>query len=161
MKALELSRKVFCLVDDDVYDWLRYWKWSLAVNKYGSKYARRLCINPSSQKRIFVYLHKVISGVSENYRVKFRDRNPLNMQRANLKVVNLRQEPVKWWGSTGNSIFTGVEWDRYYGLWKAHIKSLTIEYFVGEMEAAEAYNSKVKEVIGESAVLNDVHMEVL
>ena len=73
MRALELSQKVYCLMDDDTYDWLRYWKWSLAVNANETKYARRLCTNPFNQKRMFVYMHKIIAGVSLNYRMSFRD----------------------------------------------------------------------------------------
>lgn len=158
---MELSRKVFCLVDNDTYDWLHHWKWSLAVNKADMKYARRLCTNPFNQKRIFVYLHKVISGVSLNYVVRFRDRNPLNMQRGNMNVMNLHHESVKWWGSTGVSHFIGVEWDRYNGLWRAHLKGATLGYFVGELEAAEAYNIKASEILGDKAVFNNTVMEVL
>lgn len=158
MKAMELSQKVFCIVDDNTFEWLHHWKWSLAVNSGDVKYARRLCTNPVNQKRIFVYMHKLISGVSKNYTVRFRDCNPLNMQRANMRVTNLRGELVKWWGSTGVSKFVGVEWDRYNGLWKAHIHGLVVGYYVGEIEAAEAYNAKADEVLGSQAVLNDTVM---
>ena len=158
MKAMPLSQKVFCLVDEDTYEWLRYWKWSLAINSKGMKYARRLCTNPVTQKRMFVYLHKIISGISKNYSMYFIDNNPLNMQRDNLKITNLRKEEVKWFGSTGVSRFVGVEWDKYNGLWKAHLKGLPIGYYAGEIEAAEMYNVKAAEILGGEAVLNDTLM---
>lgn len=161
LKALELSQKVFCLLDDDAYDWLHHWNWSVTKNKYGTKYARRLGTNPTRQKSQFIYLHKVVSGISRNYNLHFRDGNPLNMQRANMKICNLRNEPVRWWGSHGGiSRFIGVEWDRYYGLWKAHIKGLIVGHYVGEIEAAEAYNIKAAEVFGGSAEMNSTVMKV-
>lgn len=148
-------------MDDDVYDWLRYWRWSLSTNGKGTKYGRRLGTNPYLQKYQFIYLHKIIAGISKDYRLHFRDSNSLNMQRANLEIVNLYREPVKWWGSNGRSVFTGVEWDKYYGLWKACLEGLAVGYFVSEMDAAIAYNDKAVEVYGEDAVLNNLELGVL
>lgn len=158
---MELSQKIFCLMDDDSYEWLKHWKWSLSKNAAGSKYARRLGTNPLLQKPQFIYLHKIVSGISKDYRLSFRDGNSLNLQRANMKVVNLRREPVKWWGSSGESRFTGVSWDKYYGLWRAHIKKLVVGYFVGEIEAAQAYNDTAYDILGDKAHLNDTEIEVL
>lgn len=148
-------------MDDDIHDWLRHWRWSLSDNGKGTKYGRRLGTNPSLQKYQFIYLHKIIAGISKDYRLRFRDHNSLNMQRGNLEVVNLFREPVKWWGSNGKSNFVGVEWDKYYGLWKAETEGLTIGYFVAEMDAAIAYNNKVSSMHGEDAVLNNLEIEVL
>jgi hypothetical protein len=158
---MELSQKIFCLMDDDRYEWLRHWKWSLAVGSSGLKYARRSCVNPLRRTQQFIYLHRVVSGISLNYKLYFRDGNPLNMQRANMKIANLRGEAVKWWGSNGVSSFVGVRWDRYYGLWEACISELPIGYYAGEIEAAEAYNVKAAEMLGERVVLNETVMEVM
>jgi len=162
MKAFCLSRNIYCLTDDDIYDWLHHWKWSIANHgRKGFRYARRFGINPLLHKQQFIYLHKVVAGISKNYLLKFRDHNPLNLQRANLSVINPRGEPVKWWASNGVSRFTGVKWDGYYGLWKAHLLDLPIGYFASEMDAAEAYNKKIREFSKENLLLNDLNLEVL
>jgi len=80
----------------------------------------------------------------------------LNLQRANMLIVNLRGEPVKWWGSARTSKFSGVEWDGFNGLWRAHYKDLTIGHYIGEIEAAEGYNDKVMQMFGEDAKMNDL-----
>lgn len=160
MKAIPLSQGIYCIMDDDSYEWLNFWKWSVCCG--GSyRYARRCTINPTIQKRQFVYLHKVVAGISDNYRLVFRDKNPLNLQHANLLIKNLRKEPVKWWGSSGVSNFCGVKWDAYHGLWRSHYHDLTIGYHVAEMEAAETYNKKALEIEGDNAVLNDLGLEVI
>jgi len=93
--------------------------------------------------------------------LKFRDGNPLNAQRANMLIVNLRGEPIKWWGSTRKSSFIGIKWDRFHGLWRAHFKDLTIGHYIGEIEAAEAYNDKVTQMFGNDAELIDLDIELV
>jgi len=139
---------VFALLDDDSYTWLSPYKWTLTSNTSGLKYARRHLSSPQTGIQEFVYLHNVIAGISEDYKMAFRDGNPLNMQRANMKMMNWRGEQVKWYGCNGRSDFNGVKWDAYYGLWKTEFKGMVVGYFVAEMSAAKAYNDKVAEVYG-------------
>lgn len=160
MKALTLSQGIFCLLDDDTFSWLCHWQWSIGKGRHGIKYARRKAMNPTLGKLQFIYLHKIISGISKDHFLHFRDRNPLNLQRANLLITNLRNEPVKWFGSTNVSTFIGVKWDGYFGLWRAEFMGMDIGYYIAEMEAAEAYNKKITEVYGKDAELNDLNIEV-
>jgi len=157
---LILTKKIYCLLDDDTYDWLSYWKWSVTENPSGMKYARRKGFNPTLQKPQFIYLHKIVSGISDNYILKFRDGNPLNLQKANLRTTNLRDEDVVWWGSSKVSKFDGVVWDGYHGLWRAEVKGLVIGYYVAEMDAAMEYNKKALELFGNDAVVNILEIEV-
>lgn len=147
-------------MDDDTFDWLCHWKWSIGKGRHNLKYARRLGMNPTLGKQQFVYLHKIVAGISKNYILKFRDGNPLNLQKANLFITNLRNEPVKWFGSNNVSIFAGVKWDGYYGLWRTEFHGMDIGYFVSEMDAAEAYNKKMIEIYDGDTVLNDLNIEV-
>lgn len=156
MKALELSQRTLAVVDDDVYDWLRHWNWSVTKVSPKLKYARRLMMHPTLSKQVFVYLHKIIAGVNRDFAVKFHDGNPLNLQRENLRILNGRNEEITWDGSRRESLFKGVSWDRYYGLWKAHIKGLTVGYFVTEFDAVVAYNDKIKEVFGPDVEVNNL-----
>jgi AP2-like factor (euAP2 lineage) len=156
MKALSLSQGLYALVDDDVFDWLRFWKWSVTKANNNKRYARRLVAHPTAQKQQFVYLHKIVSGVNQDMVLSFRDGNPLNVQRENLKITDPRKNEIMWEGSRGESLFVGVVWDKYYGLWRAHIKNMTVGHFVSEIEAVEAYNAKAVEVLGDRAELNNM-----
>lgn len=161
IRALELSQGIYSLLDDDTYDWLHHWKWSVAITKIKKKYARRMMLHPTTDKPTFIYLHKIVSGISKDYKLHFRDRNSLNMQRANLKIVNLRDKEVKWFGSSSKSKFKGVFWDKYYGLWRAQIKDLPISYHYAEMDAAKAFNKVSVDFYGENAEYNNMEIEEL
>ena len=156
MKALELSQGIFAIVDDDVHDWLHHWNWSVTRVSRKRRYARRLMMHPTQHSQVFVYLHKIVAGVNNDFKVQFRDGNPLNIQRENLKISNGLQEDIVWDGSRSESLFQGVSWDKYYGLWKAHIKGLVVGHFVTEFEAALAYNSKAVELFGPGAPVNNM-----
>ncbi|MGW8324116.1 MAG: hypothetical protein ACWGNI_00340 [Desulfobacterales bacterium] len=132
----------------------------MSIGRNNIKYARRLGMNPTLGKQQFIYLHKIVTGISKNYIHHFRDQNPLNLQRANLLITNLKNEPVKWFGSTNVSIFQGVKWDGYFGFWRAEFMGMDIGYYISEMDAAEAYNKKIIEVYGKDTDLNDLDIEV-
>jgi hypothetical protein len=154
MRGLSLSRGIYALVDDDVYGWLHFWNWSVTSPKKSKFYARRKQFNPLRLKQEFIYLHRIIAGVGDGFYIHFRDGNPLNLQRTNFRITDGRSDEISWNGSHGKSFFIGVEWDRYYGLWRAHLSNLTIGYFVAEIDAAKAYNKKASEVLAERANLN-------
>jgi len=160
MKALQLSQGTLAIVDDDVHDWVRHWNWSVTrvprPHKKVTSYARRKILHPTLHKSTFVYLHKLIAGVNDDFRVVFRDNNPLNLQRDNLSILNGLQQEILWDGSRSESLFVGVVWDRYHGLWRAEIEHLTIGYFTGEFDAALSYNIKATEIYGASAELNNM-----
>jgi len=156
MKALNLSQGILAVVDDDVYDWLRHWNWSVTKVSKRLRYARRLMVHPTLSCQVFVYLHKIIAGVSSDFQLKFRDGNPLNIQRENLCILNECREEITWDGSRCESLFQGVVWDKYYGLWKAHIKGLTVGHFVTEFDAAQAYNEKAVELFGKGVETNNL-----
>ena len=156
MKALELSQRTLAVVDDDVYDWLHHWNWSITKVSPKLRYARRLMVHPTLSKQVFVYLHKIIAGVNSDFTVKFRDGNPLNIQRENLCILDGRKNEITWDGSRCESLFKGVQWDKYQGLWRAHIKGLTIGHFVTEFDAAISYNEKAREFFGPGAEVNNM-----
>lgn len=112
--------------------------------------------HPTSNKDMFIYLHRLIAGITKDGIISFRDSNPLNLQRENLKLMDYKRNEIVWDGSRGESIFTGVSWDKYYGLWRAHLKDLPIGYYVAEMDAAEAYNKAAKEIMRDRADLNNM-----
>lgn len=155
MKAIELSQGIFAIVDDDVHSWLRHWNWSVAKMSK-RRYARRQVIHPTTHQATDVYLHRVVAGVNKDFYVRFRDDNPLNIQRENLCITDGRRHEIVWDGSRSESLFKGVLWDKYHGLWKAHLKGLTIGHFVCEFDAALAYNETAEKILKDRADLNNL-----
>ena len=158
MKAIDLSKRRHALVDDDVWDWLHYWKW-YANHGFGNCwYARRKVHNPSSHTTLYVYLHRLVAGTPKGCRVIFKDANALNVQRENLSFLDYDRNELAWPGSKAKSAFTGVVWDGYYGLWRAHLKGLVIGHYEAEVEGAQAYNEAAQKILGDSAELNDLEL---
>ena len=155
MKAIELSQGIFAIVDDDVYDWLHHWNWSVAkVCRW--RYARRKMLHPTSMKSVHIYLHRLVAGVNRDFFIQFRDKNPLNLQRENLSLQDSAHREIVWDGSRGESLFKGVVWDKYHGFWKAHMHGMTIGHFVSEFDAAIEYNKKAEQVLKDRADLNNL-----
>jgi hypothetical protein len=153
MNALLLSQGIYCLLDNRDYSWLHHFKWSVAkVGKY--RYARRKGLNPSTGRHEFIYLHRIVAGVTKDFVIHFSDSNPLNLQRDNIFITNGIKKEVSWRGSSGESRYIGVKWDAYHGLWRSEIKGLVIGYHVEEMEAVLAYNKKAQEIYGNNTRLN-------
>lgn len=157
MKPLLLSQKIFCLLDDKDFNWLHHWKWSISgENRVGRRYARRKLLHPITGKKDYIYLHRIIAGVTNDFRVSFIDSNPFNLQRSNICIKNSANEDVTWRGSSGVSNYIGVKWDAYYGLWRAEINGLIVGYYAEEMAAILAYNDKAKEFYDQLR-LNSTH----
>ena len=157
MKALLLSQKIFCLLDDKDYDWLHHWKWSICINTEGRRYARRKLLHPITGKSDYIYLHRIIAGVTNDFKIFFIDNNPLNLQRNNICIKNSANEDVSWRGGSGISNYIGIKWDAYYGLWRAEINGLVVGYYSEEMKAILAYNTKVKDISNNGLRLNSTN----
>ena len=78
------------------------------------------------------------------------DNNKLNNRLDNLQLTTNRENSSKD-RKGGSSKFIGVSWDRKYNKWKAQIringKKVHLGYFKIEIEASNAYNNKLKEII--------------
>lgn len=96
MRTITLSRDgdIFCIVDDEDYDWLIQWKWCLYDWKK-VQYARRTATIDG--REVTWYMHreiakKYIKGRSlKKCLVDHKDSNGLNNRRDNLRWVSPRQ----------------------------------------------------------------------
>ena len=96
MKIIKLTRGQQTIVDDDVYEWAKNYKWY--ANKYGKNwYAVRhyTTINNGERKRHTLYLHHCVLGFPLNkLEIDHRDGNGLNNQRDNLHIVTRRKNTL-------------------------------------------------------------------
>lgn len=158
MKKIPLSRGLFVLVDDEDFEELNQFKWSVMKSKDCFYAVRNFRI--SKGKKITILMHRQILKLT-NPKIlgEHRDGNGLNNQRYNLRISthseNMRNtRPVK----TGVSIYKGVSWAKKNNKWQVSIQvnkeRIFLGLFVNEIEAAIAYDKAAKLHHGEFAWLN-------
>ena len=157
MKEIPLSKgKAFAIVDDEDYDELMKYNWSVITSPAKTKtlYAKRSC--REGGKRVNIYMHNVILPPPDGHTVDHEDRNGLNNQRYNLRFATPRQNSVNC--SRPNQIYRGVYTLKTSKPYSAGVKVnrrvIFIHGFSSKEEAAKAYDSLAVEYNGEFAVLN-------
>lgn len=158
MKQIKLTQGKFALVDDEDFDFLNQWKWS--VSKIGNNfYAMRSKKITKTRKSITIRMHRLILNVSKGEYVDHIDMNGLNNQRSNIRVcTNAENSRNRTASKNTSSKFKGVSWHKRNKKWCANIKvdrkTYSIGSFTSEIEAAKAYDLKAKELHGEFANFN-------
>ena len=99
MREIKVSRGNIALVDDEDYDFLNQWKWSLLPNR-NNNYAIRGEKKNGRHKTIL--MHREILRYHDTINIiDHIDRNGLNNQRSNLRIVtqleNLRNSRDRIW----------------------------------------------------------------
>jgi hypothetical protein len=162
MQYIELSQGKRAMVDDEDYEWLSQWKWSLFHNKNraGNGYAVRN-IYEGGRVKERIYMHRAITNAQPGQEVDHADRDGINNQRANLRIAT-RQEnsrnTTKKVQRDLTSQYKGVSRKNKNWGWLAGIT--TDEGYVGlgtyqtERMAAIAYDRAALQYHGEFASLN-------
>lgn len=140
------------MVDDEDYDKLIKFKWSLTQKGH-------VC---ATVNRKTVYMHQLLlSDLPEGYTPDHKDRNSLNNQKDNLRPATYSQQMCNT-ERKGRlySKYRGVTFHKRDNKWQACIrfqnKVKFLGYFLNEKEAALAYNKTAKILHGEFATLNEV-----
>jgi hypothetical protein len=153
MKEIQLTQGQKAIVDDDIYDKYNHRKFYAAKSKKFF-YARNNDLG---------YLHNLVMGnkVAKNWQVKFINGNTLDCRKENLIWIrhsdNTQKESKLQNNRLKTSSYVGVSHVNYF---MARIRfegrTINIGKFDTEIEAAEAYNFKAKQLFGESAKLNTI-----
>lgn len=120
---------------------------------------------PGSRARYrVVLLHREVMDLplGDKRQIVFRDSDPLNCTRENLRVTESRMGVIRNQKPRGSSAFFGVSWHKRRNVWQAHIRVSGKLKFLGEfrgtpegeIEAARAYDAAARVHRGELAVLN-------
>ena len=152
-RAVELTRGYVALVDEQDYERVAEYRWS--VNRQSTVTYAKTRINGRT-----AYLHRFILGITDpRVHVDHRDHDGLNNRRSNLRVCshseNHCNERKRRYAS---SRYKGVSWSRQYGKWRASIE-VTGRYvhlgrFTSELDAALAYDIAARTHFGEFACCN-------
>lgn len=156
MKYIKLTQNKFTLVDDEDFDRLNQFKWY-----WTGRYVIRNLKLPGN-KRTTKSLHREVLNLSKNILlVDHIDRNTLNNQKINLRLVNNLQNNMNRKIQVNNtSGYKGVTFNKKMSKWRGQIyfknKYIYLGYFHDPKEAAEIYNKTATNLFGQFANLNTI-----
>lgn len=103
-----------------------------------------------------ITIHKLIAIsffncvlINQKLVIDHKDNNKLNNNLWNLQIITNRKNTSKD-RKNGTSKYVGVCWYKKYNKWRASIyiknKQIFLGYFINELDAAKAYQDKLKEI---------------
>lgn len=150
MKQIPLTQSKFALVDDDVYEWAKDYKWHIEKGKHTFYAVRSFIKDDGIGGRLRLH-HCVVGFPLNKNQVDHIDGNGLNNQRDNLRIVSQsdnQQNQIKH----RNGKLVGTSWCKDRNKWLAQIiingKQKNLGRYVTEQEAHEVYKialNKIKE----------------
>lgn len=154
-KELPLTQGKVALVDDEDYERLKHFKWSV-LRKPDRYYARR---NIKRPQRGGIYLHREIMNAPPGMQVDHINGDGLDCRRANMRLATNAengQNRIKRVHNTSG--FKGVRLDKRRKKWSARIwvnnKEIHLGMFEIIEEAARAYDEAARKYHGEFARTN-------
>jgi len=84
MKEIQLTRNLVTQVDDEDFEYLSKFTWH-AVDNHGKFYARTA--KKVNNRVVCTYLHRMLIDCPIELEIDHVDRDPLNNQKSNLRVV--------------------------------------------------------------------------
>ena len=147
------------MVDDDMYEFLKQYKWRLDSSGYAKRTTR---INGIKRT---VFIHHIVLGEKLNVGFFSDHKNGVRLdnRKTNLRIVTKSQNAknFKGWGKKKSSIFKGVFPRPGNHKWRVIIVSDGKRFsggdFGSEIEAAKKYNDMALKLHGEFARLNNLN----
>lgn len=149
------------ICDDDWFEDLSSVNWILAAGRKNQKYAMSSYYRKEDQETVRVYMHRLICGALVGEIVDHINGNRLDNRRANLRIVNDKQNALNRGKQRNNtSGYKGVTKHTINKSWCAEIKAgnkrVRLNGFSTPEDAAIAYNYLAIKYHGEFAVLNEI-----
>lgn len=143
------------IVDDEDYEWLKQWHWS--INAYG--YAYHLDYSNGKHNSKFFLMHRLILNAPKGKQVDHIDGNRLNNTRGNIRIATRKQNLLNRGKTIKNkSGFKGVYWDSRQKRWNANLnyngKSIYLGCSKHVLEAAYIVNKAISKHHKKFAHLN-------
>lgn len=147
MKIL-LTQGKSCIVDNNMFDYLNQWKWTLE-----KRYAVRKVKNKA------IYMHRLVAKPSDGLEVDHINGNSLDNRKTNLRVCTHKQNCQNTKKQSNNtSGYKGVSFNKGKNKWKAYINIDRRQVFLGYhneiKDAARKYNEAAIRYFGEFARIN-------
>lgn len=151
MKQIPLTQGKFAVVDDDDFERINSYKWSVSNNGYAIRNTSRLI------GKGVILMHRDIVNPPKGMLVDHIDRDKLNNTRSNLRICNKSQNGMNRNKQSDNtSGYKGVF--KHKSGWLSKIKKDGVQIYIGlyktAEQAAKAYDEEAKKQFGEFAVTN-------
>lgn len=162
MKEIVINSERFgkhiVMIDDEDYELISKYTWSLLPSKNGQTYYAKT--NLFNSKPASLQIHTLILK-SYGLHVDHIDRNGLNNQKENLRICTRSQNMMnKIKIKPATSKYKGVCWYDKYKKWNARIgvnnRRFCLGYFDTQEDAALAYNIAAKKFHREFCRLNEI-----
>lgn len=155
MKTIPVGSVHYAIVDDDDYDELSKFKWTVVVRNRTVHARRETRWNGMDGEA--QYMHQMVTGYDQTDHINGLG---LDNRRENLRSAthsqNKMNEPKKRGQYT--SKFKGVSWYNRLSCWRAQVmldrKVVYSRCFKSEEQAASAYDAAAREYFGEFANVN-------
>ena len=159
MITIELTQGKAALIDDEDFERVSKYKWTLSDVSRKKFYARRSDWNKGNQKTIL--MHRFIMNAPEGFEVDHIDGDGLNNQKHNLRLATSAENRWNSQKQLNNKTgFWGVGFDRrkkdrcFYARIKVNNKCIFLGHYRSATEAAMIYDAAAKKFHGEFARLN-------
>ena len=161
----EKGQGLYTLVDDEDYDYLKQFSWSLSRKGYAQAYIPVKFQEDYPSVNMQMQRMLMLNNITEKEQmVDHINRNKLDNRKENLRICTMTESnrnrgPIYFKHKANiNSKYKGVDWNK--NKWRATIevdrKKIHLGRFDNEQDAAMAYNEAAKKYFGEYAYLNDV-----
>jgi hypothetical protein len=134
------------LVDDQDYEVVKKYNWTLDKRDNGKNYARA-SIKSGVNNFTYIYLHRLIMGFPEGMQVDHKDNNGLNNCRQNLRttpIVGSKNQFNMGKPKSNTSGYKGVHYLNQFGKYESSItverKNIFLGYYDTALKAAYVYN---------------------
>jgi len=150
--------KFIVLVDDDDYEKLKEYHWSIKISK--SKY-HSIPIAESRKNNKLIAMHRLITNCPAGMYVDHKNHNTLDNRKENLRVCTNAQNcsNVRKPKGSSSSNYKGVHFykrsKKYQAYIKVNYKRIHLGFYENEDQAAIAYNIAALKYHGEFACLNE------
>ena len=148
----------FALVDDEDFEYLNQFKWSLGKDGYAIR-----CFREGGKTKS-ILMHRELLNLENvpNIKVDHIFHDKLDNRKEMLRLCSTSQNGMNRvkQNRPSSSIYKGVFFHSIAKKWQAQIrynkKVKNLGLYLTEEEAAKAYNEKAKELFGEFALLNEI-----
>lgn len=147
MKQISLTQGKIALVDDEVYEWAKDYKWHAFKHRNTFYVHRSFC---DYNGRGTIKLHHAIIGYPLNgLIIDHIDGNGLNNQRSNLRIVTIRKNNQNT-KKHRNGNLVGASWCKDRNKWLSQItingKRKNLGRYDTEQEAHDVYVKAINEL---------------
>lgn len=161
---ITLTQSKSVKVDDEDYEFLNQFKWHTTSRGYA---ARRVHYPSSykSQVNMTFLMHRILTFAIDGIQVDHINGDKLDNRKENLRLCNNSQNHMnKGVQSNSTTGYKGVSFEKSIGRYRAYCnfngKRYNLKTFKTPEEAAQAYNTKAKELFGEFALLNNIKLDL-